>query len=187
MILCVNRLHCLLQMDFSIYCTFRFPPALMQISADIFNRSSKAVEYLISFKRPRLIINRYRFNVELVSHLPTSMHASGEGHQCYIFRRLCVGRTRRCSYQAGHRGEGDDNLKKVGGIACDPLFYKAFSLCQLGRDSMSNYISKEVERFYKTKPKRSRKQVKRFSPGNEGKPRHGNSIKQRRKRRRRSK
>ena len=162
----------------------------MQISADIFNRSSNAVEYLISFKRPYLIIKRYGFNVELVSHLPTSMHASGEGHQCYIFRRSCDGRTTRgyCrGYQVGHRCEGNDNLKKVGGIACDPLFYKAFSLCQLGRDSMSNYISEEVERFYETKPKRSRKQVKRFSPGNEGKPRHGNSIKQRRKRRRRSK
>ena len=159
----------------------------MQISADIFNRSSNAVEYLISFKRPYLIIKRYGFNVELVSQLPTSMHASGEGHQCYIFRRLCVGRTRCCSsYQAGHRYEGDNFLKKVGGIACDQLFYKAFSLCQLGKDSMSNYISKEVERFYKTKPKRSRKQVKLFSPGNEGETRQRNS-KQRRKRRRRSK
>ena len=62
--------------------------------------------------------------------------------------------------------EGIDNLKAVSGIACDPLFYKAFSLCQLGRDSMSNYISKEVDRFYETKPKRSKKQVKRFIPGN---------------------
>ena len=54
----------------------------MQIYADIFNRSSDAVQYLISFKRPKQIIDRYRFNVELVCHLPTSMHASGEGHQC---------------------------------------------------------------------------------------------------------
>ena len=145
---------------FLTYCASRFPPALMQIIADIFNRSSNAVKYLISFKRPSHIINRYRFNVELVSHLPTSMHASGEKHECYIFRRLCVGRAR------GNRREGIDNLKAVSGIACDPLFYKAFSLCQLGRDSMSNYISKEVDRFYETKPKRSKKQVKRFIPGN---------------------
>ena len=151
---------------FLTYCASRFPPALMQIIADIFNRSSNAVKYLISFKRPSHIINRYRFNVELVSHLPTSMHASGEKHECYIFRRLCVGRARCCSCQVGNRREGIDNLKAVSGIACDPLFYKAFSLCQLGRDSMSNYISKEVDRFYQTKPKRSKKQVKRFVPGN---------------------
>ena len=158
----------------------------MQIIADIFNRSSSTVEYIISFKRPNHIINKYRFNVELVSHLPTSMHASGERHECYIYRRLCVSRTRRWSCQEENRCKGIDNLKEVGGIACDPLFYKAFSLSQLGRDSMSNYIVEEVDRFYEAKPKRDRKQVKRFSFGNEGNPRQRNR-KQRRKRRRQSK
>ena len=151
----------------------------MQIIADIFNRSSNAVKYLISFKRPNIIISKYGFNVELISHLPTSMHASGKGHKCYIFRRLCVGRARCCSRQVGTLCECI--LKKVGGIACDPLFYKAFSLCQLGRDSMSNYVSEEVHRFYQSKPKRSRKQVKRFSPGNEGEPRQRNSRQRKRR------
>ena len=151
----------------------------MQIYADIFNRSSDAVQYLISFKKPKQIIDRYRFNVELVCHLPTSMHASGEGHQCYIFKRMCEGRasksrastTRRC-YKLRHcRQEvrnvckDSNTLKKVDGIACDALFYKAFLLCRSGRGSMSKYVSEEVDKFYKTKPKRSRKQVQLFCPG----------------------
>ena len=146
----------------------------MQIYANIFNRSSDAVQYLISFKKPKQIIDRYRFNVELVCHLPTSMHASGEGHQCYIFKRSRKGRattTRRCCRLRHCRQEvmnmckDSDTLKKVDGIACDALFYKAFLLCRSGRGSMSKYVSEEVDKFYKTKPKRSRKQVQLFCPG----------------------
>ena len=144
----------------------------MHIYADIFNRSSDAVQYLISFKKPKDIIDRYRFNVQLVCHLPTSMHASGEGHECYIFKCMSEGRAsttrrycrRHCRQEVTMSKDGD-TLKKVDGIACDALFYKAFLLCRSGRDLMSKYVNEEVDTFYKTKPKRSRKQVQLFCPG----------------------
>ena len=140
----------------------------MHITAAIFNCSSETVQYLISFKRPNKIIQEYRFNVELIAHLPTSMHASGEGHECYIFKRCCVGRARRCcrKAKAATIREGIFGTQKnVEGIACDALFYEDFLRYRSGRKSISKHICKQVKVFYDTKPKRNRKQVKHFCPG----------------------
>ena len=58
----------------------------MYIIAKLFNNSSMA-NHFISYKRPNDIIQKYGFQVTLVTKFPTSMHSSKEGHMCYIFRR----------------------------------------------------------------------------------------------------
>eukprot|EP00551_Chaetoceros_affinis_P018900 CAMPEP_0203716554 /NCGR_PEP_ID=MMETSP0092-20131115/1181_1 /ASSEMBLY_ACC=CAM_ASM_001090 /TAXON_ID=426623 /ORGANISM="Chaetoceros affinis, Strain CCMP159" /LENGTH=308 /DNA_ID=CAMNT_0050595133 /DNA_START=275 /DNA_END=1201 /DNA_ORIENTATION=+ len=63
-----------------------FPPKLFKQLADMFNRSHSP--YLICYHGPRLMIDRYGFNIELIVQAPTSMHGSSEGHMGYIYRRV---------------------------------------------------------------------------------------------------
>lgn len=62
-----------------------FPPFLFHQLAEMFNRSQS--EYLICYHGPRLMIDDYGFNIELIVQTPTSMHGSAEGHTGYIYRR----------------------------------------------------------------------------------------------------
>ena len=64
-----------------------FPPVLMEHIANVFN-SSRCSEYLICYKKSRIIIDKYLFNVEEVGRVRTSMSGSGEGNTCFIYRKL---------------------------------------------------------------------------------------------------
>mmetsp|Transcript_20940 Transcript_20940/g.43856 ORF Transcript_20940/g.43856 Transcript_20940/m.43856 type:complete len:356 (+) Transcript_20940:274-1341(+) len=62
-----------------------FPPRLFETLATMFNRSQS--EYLICYHGPKLMVDRYGFNVELLVQKPLSMHGSSEVHTGYIYRR----------------------------------------------------------------------------------------------------
>ena len=123
---------------------FRFEPELMQTNALLFNRSSTA-EYFISYKRPKLITDVYKFEVQLIGKLATSMHASGEGHTCYIFRRT------------SKPGVGATADVGFSGVPCDPLFESAWDICKFG--VTCRFVKMKVNRFYAEKPVRSRPKV----------------------------
>ena len=128
----------------------RFEPKLMHAIAEIFNRSSTA-QYLVSYKKPNKIINFYKFDVEKIFQFLTSMHGSSEGHTCYIYRRVGtpgIGATEDC----------------VGSeVPCDPLFKEAWETCKYGGfDAVNNHVAAKVDKFYKEKPVRNRKQVVKF-------------------------
>ena len=121
--------------------------------ADRFNYSSTAM-YYISYKRPKLIIEEYKFQVKLVTQLHTSMHGSGEGHTCYIFSRV------------GNPGVGASKYECFGEVPCDPLFQKAWEMCKFGGyDAVSKYVAAKVDCFFRQKPTRMRKQVDRLTYG----------------------
>ena len=54
-----------------------FPPTLFYEIADRFNVSR--CPYLICFHGPKLMVERYGFNVELLAQIPTSMHGTSAG------------------------------------------------------------------------------------------------------------
>ena len=125
---------------------FRFEPKLMRKIALLFNRSSTA-QYFISYKRPKKIMDVYKFEVKLIGQLATSMHASGEGHTCYIFRR-----TSKPGVGAAATG--------CSGVPCDPLFQEAWGLCKFGGfDGLSWFVQKMVHKFYTERSVRDRKKV----------------------------
>ena len=80
--------------------------------ADRFNHNSTA-QYFISYKRPKLVIGTYMFQVKLIGQFITSMHVSAEGHMCYIFYRVSIPR-------------GID----VTCVPCDALFLEAWERCK---------------------------------------------------------
>jgi hypothetical protein len=63
-----------------------FPPYLLENMSLKFN-SSDSCRYLICYKKPKLVMEEYEFNVELVGQLSTNMSGSGEGNSVYFYRK----------------------------------------------------------------------------------------------------
>jgi hypothetical protein len=76
-----------------------FPPNLFYEIADRFNRS-RCSKWLTCFHGPRLIIDRYGFDVEYLAQCPTSMHG-----------RLSSGTATLCGSQ--HRYKADIVLTRA--------------------------------------------------------------------------
>lgn len=66
-----------------------FPPPLQQSIANKFNTSVHA-KYLISYRPPARVINKYGYSVEFIHQMPTSMHGSGESHTAYFYKRINI-------------------------------------------------------------------------------------------------
>ena len=63
-----------------------FPPSLMERLSLAFNKSS-ASKYLICFKKPRVIVDTYKFKVREVGTIVTKMAGSGEQNTCHVYQR----------------------------------------------------------------------------------------------------
>lgn len=120
-----------------------FPPFLFHQLADMFNRSQS--EYLICYHCPRLMIDNYGFNIELIVQTPTSMHGSAEGHTGYIYRR---------SKNAKKPSKAKACKTKKFGVPCDPLFAKAWEMCRADLDVGREHASAEVEKYMGKRSKR---------------------------------
>lgn len=119
----------------------------------MFNNSQS--EYLICYHGPKLMKERYGFNVELIIQTPTSMHGSAEGHMGYIYRR--------------DEDVKQNNAKacktKTHGVACDPLFADAWKMCREGLDPLLKYTSDEVEKQWGVNNKRVTRASRKKSSG----------------------
>ena len=116
--------------------------------AEIFNHS-KIAQWLITYKKPQLIIHQYKFQVQLVTKFQTSMHGSAEGHNCYIFRRT--------------EKSGIGAREKCCGEPCDPLFMEAFKINRDGFVATSKHVAEKVNKFFAEKPSRNRKKPHRLT------------------------
>jgi len=104
-----------------------FPPTLFLQLAKMFNRSKS--NYLICYHGPRLMVERYGFNVELLHQSTTSMHGSSENHMGYLYKRIKMTK--------------EDN--NAGVLKCDPLFQKALDCTREGLKGVSAYVRDTVE------------------------------------------
>mmetsp|Transcript_25622 Transcript_25622/g.37867 ORF Transcript_25622/g.37867 Transcript_25622/m.37867 type:complete len:364 (+) Transcript_25622:129-1220(+) len=102
-----------------------FPPTLWDHLAEMFNNSHS--EYLICFHPPRIIIEKYEFEVDLIVQTPTSMHGSSEGHTGYIYKR----RDHETSYSK---------------FRCDPLYHDAYELVKKGPASLYKNVVDRVDK-----------------------------------------
>jgi len=125
-----------------------FPPKLFKQLGQMFNRSQS--DYLICYHGPKLMIDRYGFNVELIVQAPTSMHGSSEGHMGYIYRR------------AGKKQSVPKGLPRVNGVPCDPLFKAAWESTRREVKPLLDDTKKLVtESLNSQRPKRTRRSVTR--------------------------
>lgn len=128
-----------------------FPPRLFHQLADMFNKSQS--EYLICYHGPKLMVDDYGFNIELIVQTPTSMHGSAEGHTGYIYRRnkdVKPSKAKSCK-------------KKTFGVPCDPLFAKAWETCRAGLDAVCKHNSEEVKKHMGVTKKRLTRSASRKS------------------------
>ncbi|KAL9180130.1 hypothetical protein ACHAXT_008100 [Thalassiosira profunda] len=102
-----------------------FPPRLFGVLAEMFNASQS--EYLICYHGPKLMIEKYGFNVELLVQTPTSMHGSAEGHTGYIYRRSEEGKASSKVCKTKEFGE------------------RRGKLCRSGLDNVHEQVQEEVE------------------------------------------
>lgn len=128
-----------------------FPPVLFAKLSDMWNRSKS--EFMICYHGPRLMIDRYEFNLELLHQAPTSMHGSSEGHMGYIYRRT----------ESSEKEELCAN--KHYGERCDPLFEEAWTRANDNLDVLSEHISELVELHLNTgrSTRRTRSKPKRLA------------------------
>lgn len=108
----------------------------------MYNKSQSG--YLICYHGPKLIIEEYRFNVELVKQEKTSMHGSAEGHTGYIYRR---NNDIKAIKAAGCKTQ-------IHGVPCDPLFAKAWEICRGGLNTLSEFTTNEVDKHWGVTKKR---------------------------------
>ena len=94
----------------------------------MFNKS--ASPYLICFHSPKIIVERYEFDVELLVQTPTSMHGSSEGHMGYLYKRSSTAMQKK---------------KDAAECSCDALYQSAHSLV-VQNDNNDN----KLENLYKT-------------------------------------
>jgi len=130
-----------------------FPPTLFHTLSEMFNKSQSP--FLICYHGPKLMIDRYGFDVELIVQAPTSMHGSSENHSCYIYRRSSkfIRKVKRRKFSP--QAEGLPN-----GVPCDPLYKDAWELTRGDVDSLRDFVKDSVVRnLYSARPKRERKPV----------------------------
>jgi hypothetical protein len=104
----------------------------------MFNKSSS--EYLICYHGPRLMIDRYGFNVELITKTSTSMHGSSEVHSGYIYKRT--------------NANGSKCKSETFGEPCDPLFAEAWNICRSGLDGVLKHTTEQVDAHIKSTTQR---------------------------------
>jgi len=97
----------------------------------MFNNSQS--EYLICYHGPKLMIEDYGFNIELIVQTPTSMHGSSEVHTGYIYKR------------SKNAAPGKSCETKTLGVPCDPLFADAYTISQSGLQSVHDHTNAIVE------------------------------------------
>jgi hypothetical protein len=125
-----------------------FPPKLFKQLGQMFNKSQS--DYLICYHGPKLMIDRYGFNVELIVQEPTSMHGSSEGHMGYIYRR------------AGRKQKVPKNLPLIEGAPCDPLFKAAWESTRREVKPLLDDVKKLVtDSLNSQRPRRKRTPVTR--------------------------
>jgi hypothetical protein len=94
----------------------------------MWNTSTES-EYLICYHPPRAIIEKYKFKVELLAQIQTSMHGSKEGHTGYIYRRSWCNTT----------------TSPTKRIKCDKLFQPGWNLVQEGLSALQKDVAQQVE------------------------------------------
>ena len=174
-------------LSFSILPIFRFPPKLFKQLGEMFNRSESP--YLICYHGPKLMVERYGFNVELIVQSSTSMHGSSECHMGYLYRRVGVEKKRvglgnknlvNKENQINQENQNDkDNQKpktprrqkKVkdtrvlldGKIKCDPLFVSAWNSTRRELTPLLEDVKSQVASSLSSqRPRRTRRATTRY-------------------------
>ncbi len=150
-----------------------FPPNLFNQLSEMFNRSDSP--YLICYHAPKLIIERYRFNVQLIVQTPTSMHGSSEVHTGYLYRRIGIddkmnqkgassifNNKKMASNQSNANTNtlksNDGRVLLHGKIPSDPLFVNAWNLTRKGLGPILEDVKSQVtSNLSSQRPRRTRK------------------------------
>ena len=139
------------------YSASSFPEALFFGLAKMFNKSKSS--YLVSYQKPKLVIDKYKFHVREIGSVQSSMHGSREGHTAYLYERQ-----RQEPNKRSNRFSQFEDM-----IECDDRFKAAFELCQ--SESLQGAYERtvvELEKWQGNLSKRLKNPIERFSPATLG-------------------
>ena len=167
------------------------PPKLFAHLADCLQKSTKA-QFLLCYHGPTMMIEKYRFPMDFLTKLPTSMHGSlphplvliedafraqilmavvgallpgsGEGHTAYLYR--CHRNSGARSSRGNRSASAQDTLTDDEICASsDPLFKEAFDvlLGQEGSPSLQEWVDLHSTTSTSTSTRRSRRIENRTS------------------------
>jgi len=131
-----------------------FPPKLFKQLAKMFNQSQSP--WLICYHGPKLMVERYGFNVELLVQMQTTMFGSGESHMGYLYKRV-----------QGERKNSRKSKKCPSGgiglpidIPCDPLFANAWRTTKGDFHTYADQVQADLHTSLSSgRPRRIRKPV----------------------------
>lgn len=128
----------------------------------MFNQSHSP--YLICYHGPKLIIDRYGFNVELIIQTPTSMHGSSECHMGYLYRR--TGLKDKENQKATSSGKNTKSKIADGRvfldgttIPSDPLFVNAWNSTRRELEPLLDDVTSQVTSNLSSQRSRRRTRV----------------------------
>jgi hypothetical protein len=176
-----------------------FPPSLFAALAQRFNASAST--YLASYHGPRIIVQRYGFNVELIVKTPTSMHGregrgghmvgcvltptvGGCGCACNVWSGSSEGHTAYLYRRTGTQAGGGDARAQARGRAkakakADPLFAEGLGLLagegQGGLGELRSWVAAKLHQLdHDTTPRsaRRRQQAKASASAQRPAPNH---------------
>ena len=105
--------------------------------------------YLICFHPPKVIIERYSFEVELLAQTPTSMHGSSEGHSGYIYKR-------------------SNCIPSSGPVVCDEAYLEAYELVKCGLATLCDTVVERVDKeLYGGRATRAKNVIHCIESGND--------------------
>lgn len=137
-----------------------FPKELFAHLSTIFNASTVS-DWLISYQGPKKIVDKYKFEVEFMFQISTSMHGSGEGHSCYFYKRASAQPKARRHLRLESRSVGEVNSSL--GAPCDPLFAEAWKMVKSGAKNTFKWTEKELSKLENSgRPTRERKAITRY-------------------------
>ena len=120
----------------------------------MYNKSQSP--WLICYHAPKLMVERYGFNVELLVQTQTSMYGSGENHMGYLYKRIKginnnPTKINKCP-------SGGDGLPID--IPCDPLFAIAWRTTKGEFHKYADQVQAKLNSVISNKGTRNSKRLK---------------------------
>lgn len=124
-----------------------FPPNLLEKLAQLFNTSEYAI-FLISYNKPSIVIDDYKYNVEIQQNLGISLHGSNEKKTVYFYKKKVIPPSEMPPYRVKltlpqRLGIDEEPIE----IFCDPSFLKGIEIAVGPPAGVSAYLNQCVDKF----------------------------------------
>jgi len=104
-------------------------------------------EYIVSYHGPKIMLDKYKFKMEFMCQVATSMHGSGEGHTGYFYKRGKYPKGDKRKAGPGRPKKLDMESNIPSDELCDPCFKDGYEKVIEGPEAVLEWASECCEEF----------------------------------------